>query len=265
MPPGRPGVQCSADHPGPGSWMSTDPAPRRPRPGERLGGLVLGQRHAAGAGGHCPQAGIPARRDELGELGVVLTHTRITLQRPETLTSTQDLARSRSTVGGCALSQDCCAAREPGARRGPIGGKNHAHRGDSTCRRRSRQCKNTNPPQPTEVRLAFGRLQIPRHYERTPEPPGLQAAVGSEVATKPNRRLRRAYFAASPVAGRHVAAGASHHHDARQAVCWLRSPGGSHSTVVRWTRRFGSKRSTAAHSFGQGVTFSVVAFTTSPA
>jgi hypothetical protein len=31
---------------------------------------------AAGAGGHRPQAGVPAGREELGEPGVVLAHTR---------------------------------------------------------------------------------------------------------------------------------------------------------------------------------------------
>ena len=75
MPPGRPGVERGADYPGPGGWMMADLVPGRPRPGERLGGLVLGQRHVAGAGGHRPQAGIPACREELGELGVVLAHT----------------------------------------------------------------------------------------------------------------------------------------------------------------------------------------------
>jgi len=47
MPPGRPGVERSADDPGPGGWMMADLVPGRAGPGERLGGLVLGQRHVA--------------------------------------------------------------------------------------------------------------------------------------------------------------------------------------------------------------------------
>ena len=67
-PPRRPGVQRGAHHPRPRSRMAADLPPRHPGSGERLRHLVFGQLRAADDRHHRPQAGLPARLEELREL-----------------------------------------------------------------------------------------------------------------------------------------------------------------------------------------------------
>jgi len=75
-PPRRPGIERGAHHPRPRRRMAADLPPGRPGPGDRLGDLILGEPHVAGAGGNRPQARIPARLEELGEPRLVMAHNR---------------------------------------------------------------------------------------------------------------------------------------------------------------------------------------------
>src|ERR1017187_3551299 len=88
-------ARCLAP-PRPGAGMAADLPPRPPGTCECLGHLVLGLLRAADHGEHRPQAGIPAGLEELGELRLLLAHTRLTpcaphsaYRRPRNLTANQ--------------------------------------------------------------------------------------------------------------------------------------------------------------------------------